>query len=73
MKKSFIISSLTTLAAFCLCITEQAQGPVVVSDKDDYSPGETAMFSTTGFQPTELLDFSIAVADENGLWVPDIA
>lgn len=39
MKKSFIISSLTALAALCLCVNAQAQGPVVVSDKDDYSPG----------------------------------
>lgn len=73
MKKSFIISSLTALAALCLCVTAQAQGPIVVSDKDDYSPGETAMFSTTGFQPTELLDFSVAVGGDDGTWVPDIA
>jgi len=73
MKKSFIISSLTALAAFCLCVTARAQGPVVVSDKDDYSPGEAALFQAAGFQPDELLDFSVAVQDENGLWVPDIA
>lgn len=73
MKKSFILSSLTALAAFCLCVTAQAQGPVVVSDKDDYSPGETALFQASGFQPGELLDFSVAISDENGLWVPDIA
>jgi hypothetical protein len=73
MKKSFIISSLTALAAFCLCVTAQAQGPVVVSDKDDYSPGETALFQAAGFQPNELLDFSVAVSDDNGLWIPDIA
>ena len=29
--------------------------------------------SAAGFQPNELLDFSVAVQDENGLWVPDIA
>ena len=73
MKKSFIISSLTALAAFCLCVTAQAQGPLVVSDKDDYSPGETAVFGARGFQAGELLDFSVAVSDENGLWLPDVA
>ncbi len=52
MKKSFIITSLTALAAFCLCVAAQAQGPVVVSDKDDYHPRETAMFQAAGFQPT---------------------
>jgi hypothetical protein len=73
MKKLFIISSLTVLAALCLCVTAQAQGPVVVSDKDDYSPGETALFSAAGFEPNELLDFSVAISDENGEWIPDIA
>jgi hypothetical protein len=73
MKKTFIITSMAAFAALCFSITAQAQGPVVVSDKDDYSPGETAMFSAAGFQPNELLDFSVAVQDENGLWVPDIA
>jgi hypothetical protein len=73
MKKSFIITSMAALAALCFSITAQAQGPVVVSDKDDYAPGETAMFSAAGFQPGEILDFSVAVSDENGLWVPDIA
>jgi hypothetical protein len=73
MKKSIITSSLTALAALCLCATAQAQGPVVVSDKDDYSPGETAMFSAAGFQAGELLDFSVAISDDNGTWVPDIA
>jgi hypothetical protein len=73
MRKSFIISSLTAMAAFCLCVNAQAQGPVVVSDKDDYSPGETALFQAAGFQPGELLDFSIAVGGDNGTWVPDIA
>src|SRR5262245_49106428 len=73
MKKSFIISTLTALAAFCLCVTAQAQGPVVVSDKDDYSPGETALFQAAGFQPNELLDFSVAISDDQGGWIPDIA
>jgi hypothetical protein len=73
MRKSFIISSLTALAALCLCATAQAQGPMVVSDKDDYSPGETAMFSASGFGSEELLDFSIAVQDDQGLWLPDVA
>ena len=31
------------------------------------------MFSAAGFQPNELLDFSVAVQDDQGLWVPDIA
>jgi hypothetical protein len=73
MKKSFIITSMAALAALCFSLTAQAEGPVVVSDKDDYAPGETAMFSAAGFQPGEMLDFSVAVSDENGLWVPDIA
>jgi hypothetical protein len=73
MKKSFIITSMAAIAALCFSLTAQAQGPVVVSDKDDYSPGETAMFSAAGFEPNELLDFSIAVQDDQGLWVPDIA
>jgi len=73
MKKSFIISSLTAFAAFCLSVTAQAQGPVVVSDKDDYAPGEAALFQAAGFQPNELLDFSIAVQGDDGTWAPDIA
>jgi hypothetical protein len=73
MRKSFIISSLTAVAALCLCVTAQAQGPVVVSDKDDYAPGEIALFTAAGFEPFELLDFSIAISDENGEWIPDIA
>ena len=73
MKKSFILSSLTALAAVCLCVTAQAQGPVVVSDKDDYAPGETAMFQAAGFQPNELLDFSVSVRGDDNTWVPDIA
>ena len=73
MKKSFIITSMAAFAALCFTITAQAQGPVVVSDKDDYSPGETAMFSAAGFQPNELLDFSIAVYGDDGTWAPDIA
>jgi hypothetical protein len=73
MKKSFIITSMAAFAALCFSLTAQAQGPVVVSDKDDYHPGETALFQAAGFQPEELLDFSIAISDENGAWVPDIA
>jgi hypothetical protein len=73
MKKSFIIASMAALAALCFSLTAQAQGPVVVSDKDDYAPGETAMFSAAGFEPNELLDFSVAIQDENGGWLPDIA
>jgi hypothetical protein len=64
---------MAALAALCFSLTAQAQGPVVVSDKDDYSPGETALFSTTGFQPGELLDFSVAVGGDDGTWVPDVA
>jgi len=64
---------MAAFAALCFSLTAQAQGPVVVSDKDDYSPGETAMFSAAGFQPGEMLDFSVAISDENGEWVPDIA
>jgi hypothetical protein len=64
---------MAALAVLCTCLTAQAQGPMVVTDKDDYAPGETALFSATGFQPFELLDFSIAVADDNGLWIPDVA
>ena len=73
MKKTFIITSMAAFAALCFSLTAQAQGPAVVSDKDDYAPGETAMFSAAGFQPNELLDFSVAVQDDQGLWVPDIA
>jgi hypothetical protein len=73
MKKSFIITSMAALAALCFSLTAQAQGPVVVSDKDDYSPGETALFQAAGFQPNELLDFSVAVQGDDGTWVPDIA
>src|SRR5215469_15463178 len=73
MKKSFIITSMAAFAALCFSLTAQAQGPVVVSDKDDYSPGETALFQTIGFQPGELLDFSVAVGGDDGTWVPDIA
>jgi hypothetical protein len=64
---------MAAFAALCFSLTAQAQGPVVVSDKDDYSPGETAMFTAAGFQPGETLDFSIAVQDDQGLWLPDIA
>jgi hypothetical protein len=73
MKKSFIITSMAAFAALCFSLTAQAQGPMVVSDKDDYGPGETALFSASGFLPNELLDFSIAVSDDNGGWIPDIA
>lgn len=73
MKKSFIITSMAAFAALCFSVTAQAQGPVVVSDKDDYHPGEIALFSATGFQPNELLDFSVAISDDNGGWIPDIA
>jgi len=38
MKKSFIITSMAAFAALCFSLTAQAQGPVVVSDKDDYAP-----------------------------------
>jgi hypothetical protein len=69
MKKSLIIPGL----ALCLCMIAQAQGPVVTTDKPDYAPGETAHFTASGFQSLELLDFSIAVSDDNGLWLPDIA
>jgi hypothetical protein len=64
---------MAAFGALCFGLTAQAQGPVVVSDKDDYSPGETALFQAAGFQPNELLDFSVAISDENGEWVPDIA
>ncbi len=64
---------MTALAALCFSLTAQAQGPLVVSDKDDYGPGETALFRATGFQPGELLDFSVGVSDGNGGWVPDVA
>jgi hypothetical protein len=73
MKKSFIITSMTAFAALCFNLTAQAQGPVVVSDKDDYAPGENALFQAAGFQPGELLDFSIAISGEDGTWLPDIA
>ena len=68
-----MITSMAAFAALCFSLTAQAQGPVVVSDKDDYSPGEIALFSTTGFVPGELLDFSVAVGGDDGTWVPDIA
>jgi hypothetical protein len=73
MKKSLITSIMAVSAALCLCVTAQAQGPVVTTDQPDYAPGTTAQFTATGFQPSELLDFSVAVADDSGLWVPDIA
>ena len=64
---------MAALAALCTCLTAQAQGPVVSTDKDDYAPGETVHITVSGFQPLELLDFSIAVKDDNGLWIPDVA
>lgn len=70
---SSLAGVLVALAALFLTVTAQAQGPVVVSDKDDYGPGETAYFSATGFEPFEFLDFSIAISDGNGLWIPDVA
>jgi hypothetical protein len=73
MKKSFIITSMAAFAALCFSLTAQAQGPVVVSDQDDYSPGQTALFQAAGFQSNELLDFSVAVQGDDGTWVPDIA
>ena len=48
---------MAAFSALCFSLTAQAQGPVVVSDKDDYSPGESALFQAAGFQPNELLDF----------------
>ena len=30
---------MAAFSALCFSLTAQAQGPVVVSDKDDYSPG----------------------------------
>jgi hypothetical protein len=73
MKKSFIITSMAAFAALCFSLTAQAQGPVVLSDKADYAPGETAVFTASGFQPNELLDFSVGVSDDNGGWLPDVA
>jgi hypothetical protein len=70
MKKTFILS---TLAAVCCCLTARAQDPVVTTDKDDYAPGETVQIMASNFQPLELLDFSIAVFDDNGFWKPDAA
>jgi hypothetical protein len=64
---------MAALAVLCFCLTAQADGPVVTTDKPDYAPGETAYFTASGFQPLELVDFSVAVADDSGLWVPDIA
>lgn len=64
---------MAAFAALCFSLTARAQGPVVASDKDDYSPGEIALFSATGFGPGEVLDFSVAVGGDDGTWVPDIA
>jgi hypothetical protein len=73
MKKSSIISSVAGLVVLCFCVTAQAQDPTVTTDKADYAPGETVHITATGFQPLELVDFSIAIADDNGLWIPDVA
>ena len=73
MKKSFIITSLTALAAFCLCVAAQAQGPIVVSDKDDYSPGETAMFQQPAFSRTSSWILASLSPTITATSVPDIA
>jgi hypothetical protein len=42
---------MAAFAALCFSFTAKAQGPVVISDKDDYAPGETALFQAAGFHP----------------------
>jgi hypothetical protein len=49
-----------------------SQVPTVVTDKDDYMPGETVYITGAGFWPGEPVDLSIAVEGEDGTWVPDV-
>ncbi len=39
------------------------EGAVLVSDKDDYAPGEVAILAGSGFLPGEAIDLSIAIND----------
>jgi hypothetical protein len=49
-----------------------SQVPTVVTDKDDYMPGEMVYITGAGFWPGEPVDLSIAVEGEDGTWVPDV-
>lgn len=60
-------------AMFFLAVSAPAQeGPTLVSDKEDYMPGEIAVLTGAGFQPFEVVDISLSIDDpEIGLHVAD--
>ncbi|MHC4672355.1 MAG: thrombospondin type 3 repeat-containing protein [Planctomycetota bacterium] len=48
------------------------EGATLVSDKQDYAPGETAILTGAGFWPYELVEVSVSIDDpETGLHVAD--
>ena len=76
----YSIQALTPDGAISLAMTSFSSGVYVVSDKNDYAPGETATFSGRGFDALETVNLVVrqtypggaeerhfsSVADENG-------
>lgn len=58
---------LAFLAIVMTCaLVGTAQAATLTADKDDYSPGEVATLTGTGFQPFEAVDISISIDDPSG-------
>jgi len=62
-------------ATTCLALAGAAlgqQAATLVSDKEDYAPGEIAILTGAGFEPFEAVDISLSVDDpETGLHIAD--
>jgi uncharacterized repeat protein (TIGR01451 family) len=62
------LSRLGALILCCLAITfsssaQEALGATVVTDKEDYGPGETAFITAQGFEPGEIVRFQVLHID----------
>jgi len=61
------------VALLLMAVSAHAQqAATLVSDKDDYAPGEIAILTGAGFQPFEVVDVSLSIDDtEAGLHIGD--
>ena len=53
----------TICFSFSSLIAQEEPGATVVTDKDDYAPGETAYITAIGFQPGEMVQFLVLHID----------
>jgi hypothetical protein len=71
-KNKKLVLALLLFAVLVLTPAAMAQEAQVSTDKGDYAPGETVYITGAGFEADEPVDISIAIMDDEGLFIPDV-